>query len=76
MNRIEFGDEADIAIVARARRRQEVHDLRVACRLLFFYGATEEEVDDILSDRPIPIDPDDEWARMELSRHTRLREGR
>lgn len=58
--------------IARDRKRQEIRDNRRACGILFAFGATEDEVDDILTDRPVPIDPDVEWARRELDRY-RLR---
>lgn len=66
---------AEIRMIERDRRKQEVRDLRVACRMLYIIGATEDEVDDILTDRPTPSNPDEDWARLELARHWRLRGG-
>jgi len=63
--------EADIRMIERARKRD-----RLACAALFECGATEEEVDDILTDRPVPLNPDTDWARAELSRLFRVRGGR
>lgn len=68
--------EADIRMIERARKRDYVRDLRLACAALFECGATEEEVDDILTDRPVPLNPDTDWARAELSRLFRVRGGR
>ena len=63
----------DVRMVERDRRHQEVHDHRLACWHLFTAGATEEEVDDILTDRHVPIDPDEEWAYAELTRYRKAR---
>ena len=65
---IEF-DEAAMGEIARDRRHQEVRDLRLACAALYGAGAYAEEVDDILTDRPVPIDPDLEWGIRELGRY-------
>lgn len=67
--------QSEVIAIARDRKRQEVHDLRVACKLLFEFGATDDEVDDILTDRPVPINPDSDWARHELSRYYMARMG-
>lgn len=65
--------QSEVIAIARDRKRQEVHDLRIACKLLFEFGATDDEVDDILTDRPVPINPDEEWAYAELSRYRSTR---
>jgi len=50
--------------------RMNAQSTVAACQLLYAAGATEDEVDVILGYRPIPSNPDEDWARGELTWYT------